>query len=334
MIFTRKRKRREGIMTENNMDRAIREIDEAESIAIFCHVNPDGDTLGSALALYNGLRMYGKLPYIFCSDEPSEKLSAELPDVVHLNENTDIRADLAIAVDAATRDMLGDSIAIFDRARRHLVIDHHITNTKYGDVNVIDSNASATAEIMFEILEKIHCIDDNIARSLYLAIVTDSGAFSFDSVTSHTHYVASKLIDYDFSASDIIYNLIKKKRKAVFTLTHRVLSKAKFFDDDKIAVVTFRAEDFEATNTNIKSTEGIINNLINIDTVMVAISISETNKSSYKLSIRTKAPIDAAAIASFFGGGGHVRAAGLRIDGFYEDVLDTIVRHATIELGD
>ena len=113
-----------------------------------------------------------------------------------------------------------------------------------------------------------------------------------------------------------------------------MLDKVKFFDDDKIAIVTFREDDFKATNTCVTATEGVINNLINIDGVMIAISISEAGNNSYKLSIRTKHPIDASSIAVFFGGGGHARAAGLRMSGFYEDVLDTIVRYATIELGD
>ena len=326
-------------MTEiTNLDKAINEIDRANTIAIFCHINPDGDTLGSGLALYKALRMYGKEPYIFCSGAPSDNLKRELGIFDVINEVEDVKADLAIGVDAATHDMLGEAGAIFDKATRRLVIDHHQTNTRYGDVNVVVKEASATAEVIYELLTSLGnkrvCIDDEIARLLYLAIVTDSGAFSFSSVTSETHRIASELIKYDFSASDIIYSLIKKKKKTVFDLTHRVLNKAKFFDDDKIAVVTFRDEDFVATGTSIKDTEGIINNLINIDSVEIAIAISEVSESSFKLSIRTKESVDASNIATFFGGGGHARAAGLRMSGFYEDVLDTIVRYATIELGD
>ena len=321
-----------------NLDKAKEEIDKANVVAIFCHVNPDGDTLGSGLALYNSLRMYGKTPYIFCSSEPSDNLRREIKEVEYINSVDSVKADLAIAVDAASYDMLGDKGAIFDSAKRHLVIDHHQTNTRYGDVNVVVSTAAAAAKVMYELLSLMNadkpCIDDTSARLLYLAIVTDSGAFSFDSVTSETHRIASELIKYNFSASDIIYHLIKMKKKCVFNLIHRVLNKAKFYDDDKIAVVTFREEDFTATGTTTKDTEGVINNLIDIDSVMIAISISEAGNNSYKLSIRTKHPVDASSIATFFGGGGHARAAGLRMSGFYEDVLEKIVRYATIELGD
>lgn len=313
-------------------------VDNACHIAIICHISPDGDTLGSGLALYNSLKMYGKVPYIFCNGEPSESLKASLPLVDKLNSEKRDVYDLAIAVDAADYDRLGDCGEIFRRSKNTLAIDHHVTNRGFAKTNVIVPSAAATAEIIYEFIMTFgksgEYIDDTTARLLYTAIVTDSGTFSFSSVTDHTHFVASKLIKYNFNASDVIYDVVRKKSKKVFELSSRVLAKTKFYDSDRIGVICFRKDDFNATATTAKDTEGIIVNVINIDSVLVAIAISEIKENSYKISLRTKECVDASKIAEFFGGGGHARAAGLRIDGYFEDVVEKIVGRSSIEIED
>ena len=313
-------------------------VDNARHIAIICHISPDGDTLGSGLALYNSLKMYGKIPYIFCNGEPSDSLKASLPLSDRLNSVSRDAYDLAIAVDAADRERLGTCCEIFRRSKRTLVIDHHVSNKGFASVNVIVPSAAATAEIMYEFLMTLGArgeyIDDTTARLLYTAIVTDSGAFAFSSVTDHTHLVASKLLRYDFVASDIIYDVMRKKSKKAYELSSRVLARTKFYDNDRIGVICFRKDDFKATDTTAKDTEGIIVNVINVDSVIVAIAISEIAENSYKISLRTKEGVDASEIAAFFGGGGHIRAAGLRIDGYFEDVVEKIVNRSSLEIED
>lgn len=321
-----------------SFDKAIEQVRRAENIAIICHVNPDGDTLGSALALYNSLKMYGKTPYIFCSDMPSDTLSDNLPLVKELNSKSRDKYDLCIAVDTADMERLGSMADVFERSKDSLCIDHHGTNTRFAKNNIVVKDAAATAEIMYEFIaalgENSAYMDDISAKLLYTGLVTDSGTFSYSNVSEHTLYVAMKLKAYNFDASDLIYNIVRKKTKKVFNLTRRVLAGTKFYNDDKIALIVFRNEDFEATGTTTRDTEGIIVNLINIDSVLVAIAVSEVKKNSYKISLRTKAPVNAANIAVFFGGGGHERAAGCRIDGFYEDVEEKIVRMSQLEIGE
>lgn len=314
-----------------NYESVKKEIDRAKTIAIISHINPDGDTVGSSLAIYNALKMYGKQPYIFCDDKPQGKLLV-LDGVQYYNTDFLPKYDLAIAVDCADQERMGYSISEFNKARRKMVIDHHKTNRKYGDVNIVEHTAAATAQIATKILQEMNLLNDEIAKLLYSALVTDSGGFTFSSVTPETMQVASVLLGYDIKAHEICEHFLKKIKFDVYQLKSRVLAKAKFFDDNTIGIISFRQEDFEQTNTDTSATEGIINNIINIIGVKVAVAISEVADKNFKVSIRTGEDVDSSKIAMVFGGGGHKNAAGFRINGYYEDVVDKILKSVRDEI--
>ncbi len=314
-------------LAKERFDAINAEIKKANSIAIYCHRNPDGDTLGCALALYFALTAMNKEVEVFCDGEIPEKYrEIKGVDVVTLpNKRTH---DLSFAVDVSTMGQLGGSLKSYLSSKRLVALDHHKSHEKFSDITYVDASAAACAEVVFEFLKYSKRMSDLIAESLFTGIVTDSGCFQFSSTTKRTHEIACELLEYDFDSSDVIYRCFKRISPKVFALKNRVYSTAKFYDDGKIGVITFRESDFEATGTSQFDTEGIITSIIDVSTVEVAFAISEVGDKSYKVSVRTKVKVDASDLASSFGGGGHLRAAGLRLNGFYEDVLDKLLKAA------
>ena len=314
--------------------------DGAESVALLCHVNPDSDTLGSALSLRLALKKLGKRCDVYCDDNPPERLMF-LPSVKVVNEcegDKFKKYDVCVAVDCNDPDRFNVAGKYFKNAKKTLVIDHHKTNRNFADFTVCDANAGATAEIMTDV---ILCLSDNakrdlfdkeIATLLFSAIVGDTGAFSFDNTTKNTLEVAGKLLAYGVDSHFIIYTMMKSQTEGRYKLKARAMNNTKFFDDGQIGIMTFKTTDFSETGTSTAVTDGIINELIDVASVKVAFAVSEVGDKYYKVSIRTKAPYDASAIAVTFGGGGHERAAGCRLSGYYEDVVDKLLKSARDEI--
>ena len=315
----------------------IKAVNSSKSIAIISHQNPDGDTCGSALALYRALKLYGKDNVnIFCDSEIKNTLRV-MEGSDHYNECEVAKCDLAIACDCADMDRMGKYFELFNKSKIKVNIDHHKTNNRYGDINIIEAGVSATCEVMYKIIKKFdsinRCLDDAVAKLLYSGIVTDSGGFTFSSVSEQTHFIASELIKYNFSASEVCEHFLKTLPLNTFLLRARAFSHAKFFENGKIGLITFMQEDFDITNTSAENTEGAINFIRDVAGVEIAVAITQmSNPNNYKVSIRTTDNVDATRIAMVFGGGGHKNASGCRISGFYEDVKDKLLKACRDEL--
>lgn len=308
--------------------KAIELIKGANNIVLICHVNPDGDTLGSALALRGFLQKKGKAVDVVCDDEKTYKLDfllAKNPIIA----DSDVIYDLAISVDCGDLERMGNARKNFLRAKSRLVIDHHKTNDKKGNVNVVEADAVATAQIMFKLLAEydLSAVGEDEACLMYAGLLTDSGGFYYESTTPETHDVASKLISIIGSKhSYIYYKLFQEVQAGKFLLHQKALANVKFFDEGKIAMINFTSADFEATGTDISHTEGAVSNLLKIEGVQVAVTLTEVAKHSYKVSFRSRGDTDVSLSASYFGGGGHKNASGCRLSGFFEDVKDKILK--------
>lgn len=299
----------------------------ARTIAVYCHTNPDGDTLACALALYRALVSIGKSVEIFCD--------GAVPDKYVFFENSDKIAlprkgvhDVGFAVDCSDIDRLGGAAKSFLSSSSTLAVDHHKSHSPFADVYFADATAAACAEIVFDLLDGMNLVDDGVAALLFAGIVADSGCFQYPSTTRRTHEIACKLLAYDIDASQIIYNVHRRIPENVFELKMRVLGRTKFFENGKIAIVTFFSKDFVDTATLPSDTEGIISSAIDVDGVEIAFAVSEVADKNFKVSVRTKNYVDASDLASTFGGGGHDKAAGCRLNGYYEDVIDKLLKAA------
>lgn len=310
---------------------------EANAIAIYMHVNPDCDCLGSALALYAFLTKMGKKAVVFSPDLTTNQMYPEkirfLPgfDIVNTNESNITKFDLSVGLDTGDAGRLGEiAFRKFVKARKTLVIDHHEIHEDYAQYTYREWDAVSTTQILYKLFCYINpeFIDKDTATCLYAGMVTDSGGFTFESNSAESYYIASKLIEKGIDFSAICERLLKDITKRVYILKNRVLSRTKFYENDRIAIIVFRLKDFEETNTSDKDTDGIINNAQNVCGVDLAISIAEIAPKKYKLSFRSKNNVNAAACAKCFGGGGHYRAAGCRLFGDFDDVYEKVLTMA------
>ncbi|HPD02924.1 MAG TPA: bifunctional oligoribonuclease/PAP phosphatase NrnA [Clostridia bacterium] len=313
-------------MTEQFKEKLKRYIQNAKSVGVFTHVRPDGDTIGSGLAIYSAVKALGKEAEIYCGDMPPKRL-ASLPGCNEIKTSCNIKHDLAIAVDCASIERLGPLQRDFLRCRDKVLIDQHKTQSGFGDLYIVEE-AGAVGELVYEFLDYAGWLTLDAAACLYAAIVTDTGCFSFSSTTGQTMKIAAELMTTGIDAFGITYQTYRAKSIEVFNLANRALVSCRFFDGNTIAVLTFTREMFKETGASILDTEGIITGIVNIDTVEFAAALTEVNQYEYRVSVRTKYKIDAAELAASFGGGGHTRASGFKLSGFYEDVVDKIIKSA------
>lgn len=314
-------------MNNDILQEIAKRINRANDIALYCHTKPDGDALGSMLALYVALKNKGKNVVAYCDSTVPEKYQClyKSEEITFPQKRVH---ELAIGIDSSSIDRLGQCMKSFLSAKAQIAIDHHKSFERFASLCYVDGNASACAEIVFELLKGMKAIDENVAKLLFCGIVTDSGCFSYSNVTKRTHEIACELLKYDFDASGTIYDVYRSISLDKFNLKRRALANVKFFENNQIAVMRFMADDFSATNTTCDDTEGIVSELIDVDRVKVAYALSQVGERNFKMSIRTKDHVDACDIAMTFGGGGHKNAAGCRVNGYLEDIEEKLVKLA------
>ena len=305
----------------------------AETVAVFTHVNPDGDCVGSGLALYHYLRNLGKDVYVFTEvkEDVRENLSF-LPAVETINSRSLKRYDLGIAVDCGGAGRMGKTCSqiFFSRCDDLACFDHHETGEPFVD-DLVYENVSSTCEILYKFMVENDesAIDKNVALCLYSGMVTDSGAFTFSNTTLKTLEIAMQLIKYGINFPEVIYKLNKAEGKNVFDLKARTLNGARFYMDGQVGIITFLKDDFALTGTLPKDTEGMINNIINVKGVKLAISVAEMeDQPAFKIGVRSRDGVDAGKFASLFGGGGHFNASGCRIYATLGETIDKLLKAA------
>lgn len=316
----------------NKYGEIINILKKATNIAIFMHINPDCDCIGSAIALSAFLQNDGKNSCFFSPDLKtigmiSDKYSF-LPYFSKFNCESNFDYDLAVAVDTGDVGRLGETaFKKFSKIKKNIVIDHHEIHEDFSKNTLRESDSASTTQILYKIFKEYNSalIDKNIATLLYAGIVTDSGGFTFENCSSETYSIASELVSYGINHSEICERLLKRVSKEVFRLRNSVLSKTKFYENGKIGIIVFRTEDFESTGTCEADTDGIVNYVRDVEGVDLAVSIAEIGDKKFKVSFRTANEINAAACAKCFGGGGHIRAAGCRVYGYFEDVYRKIL---------
>lgn len=300
---------------------------DAKDIAIYCHTNPDGDAIGSMLALFSAIKGRGKNVVAYC-DTPIPDKYKWLKDSEFVTFPEKRSHEMAISVDCGDLDRLGYAMRSYLSARTKIAIDHHKTFKKFAQVNLYDTQSSSCCEIVFELLKYMGLLNKDIAQSLFCGIVTDTSCFSLSSVNKHTFEVASKLVDFGIDAQQIVYDAYRATSVNRFKLKSVGMSNTKFYCDNKVAIIKFLNKDFENTATESIDSVGIINELIDIDSVLIAYSLSQVGERNYQLSVRTKGNIDACEIVSCFGGGGHKNAAGCRVNGYIEDIEEKLIKMA------
>ena len=295
----------------------------SKSVALICHVRPDGDTIGSTCALMRALKSVGVDAEAFCADEiPTRFFFLEETKNIK-NQLTEKEFTAFVAVDCADITRLGTFASKFSKSKNTFVIDHHISNNRYANLNYVVDNAS-NCENVYNLLKSLSItIDKETANLLALGIVTDTGGFKHKNVTADTLSVASDLVKLGADLNAISYNMFSKQSKERAMLFSKTMSKIQYYHNNRVGIATVRYEDFALTGANQDETEGFIDFVLGIDSVEIAICIMETEKKKFKISFRSKGP-NVNELAGRFGGGGHVLASGCKINGAYEEVLDKL----------
>lgn len=313
---------------EEALLRTVALLDGASSVALACHLSPDGDALGSVLALGLALRDRGIPIQVGWDDDPIELPSQYdfLPGGDLLVPASAFRpADVAVAVDCASADRLGRLRERFEKSGALVNIDHHVSNTKFGAVNVVDERASSSSEVVVQLLARAGAeIGQDIATCLYTGLVTDAGRFSYASVTPRTHATAGFLIQRGVKVDEISQKLYEAFPFTYLKILGRMLDRAQLERDPTFVLSHINQQDLSEIGITMDDTDELINTLRSIRDCDVAVLLKELEDGTWKGSFRSKGATDVGAIAQELGGGGHRLAAGFELEMPFDQAVEAV----------
>lgn len=313
------------------INKILKEIDNATDIAIFAHINADADALGSSIAFKLYLESLGKNVTI-CIDEPIHKNFDFLNIAKHINVNKLNKYDLAICLDCPNVKRFGSQIRYYYRCKRSINIDHHIDNENYAKVNYVNSKMSSTCSILYAMFKKIGCdITNEMATCLYAGIVGDTGRFKYNT-TSNDLTSGANLLKLGADIDAINYNLFSRMSINEFKLLQLALSKTQLLFENKVACIFLTIQDLINSNCEIQDTHFLIDYLMNIDSVKLAVVLSQEKHDECKVSVRSKDEYSAQNVAKYFGGGGHIKASGCRIFNEFDKAINDMKNALEIEV--
>lgn len=313
--------KKEAVCKRLTLKQTAKFLKKHNNYIILTHASPDGDTLGSAYALYYALNEIGKAACVICPDVIPSKYSyfARTTDHVPRDNST------VVAVDVATEELLGSLKEEF-KGSIDLCIDHHISNTEYAKNLYLDDGAAACAECMFELITQMKVnMNDVTAKAIYTGLATDTGCFKYSNVTDKTHIIAASLYDYNIDAQEINRLMFDTKSKRLLELERMVLETAEYHFDDKVFLLTVTAEMQEETGCSGTDLEGIAVISRSLEGVKAGITLKQNGENEFKVSLRTFEPLDASEICKHLGGGGHKGAAGACVKGSLAEVKEKIL---------
>lgn len=282
----------------------------ADSILIFPHVNPDGDAIGSCVALCRAMRREGRQAWVLLDDDVPAYLSFMDTEYCTVDKDCITEPDVCICVDCSEKKRFPERAQRFDSGRIKLCIDHHITAGSFGDYYYIDGDEAATAQIIYKLFTAMGIdVDKTLAESLYVGICTDTGSFQHSNTTAETHAIVSKLFEAGIDHTGITVNLYHNVSYKRLKLEMDVLDRMELVADGKAAVSYVTEEMLKARDASLDDSEGVVDLLRNIEGVELAAFIKEKGE-DVKVSMRAKSYGNVDDIAVKFGGGGHAKAAG------------------------
>lgn len=310
------------------MSQLIEAVEKAGTIAIGGHVRPDGDCIGSCMGLYG---------YI-TENFPEKKVSVYLEEVAesfsYLRQegafDRETHYDLFVSLDCGDAERLGEAQAVMEAADYVFNVDHHITNTKFGDKNIV-KDASSTCELLYTMLDE-EKISYDVACALYTGIVHDTGVFKHSNTTGETMRIAGKLIDLGIPFGKIIDGSFYMKTYKQLQIMGRCLLESVRIMNGRCIFSVVRKSVMDFYEAKPSDLDGVIDVMRTTEGVEVAILLDERELGEYKVSMRSNGIVDVSQIALFFGGGGHVRAAGCSIKGSAFDVVNNLTGHIEKQL--
>lgn len=316
------------------MNNIASELNHVKTVAIAGHVRPDGDCVGSSMGMY--LYIKKNFPHITDVDVyleaiPNSYRFLQGTDEIHHTCDKNMEYDLFISLDCGDKGRLGDAAAYFETAKRRMCIDHHISNSGFADVDYIVPEASSTSELVYDVLDKDK-ITKEIAEALYVGIAHDTGVFQYSCTSPKTMRAAADLMDKGIDFSGILDDTYYKKSYVQNQILGRALLESIMVLSGQCIISAIRQKDMVFYGVEPKDLDGIVSQLRNTKGVEVAIFIYETGIQEFKVSMRSNGIVDVSKVGAYFGGGGHVRAAGCTMQGTMHDVLNNLTKHIEKQL--
>jgi phosphoesterase RecJ-like protein len=312
---------------ESQLDRAAEAIASAPSLALACHLMPDGDALGSMLALHHLAVSHGRQSV---ASWPAPFVVAPhygfIPGLDQATKPADFPAepDVMVTFDCGSVKRLAELAGPAGAARELVVVDHHVTNDGYGTINVIDPDAAASAVIVRRLLDRLGwALDRDAAICLYTGLVCDTGRFQYDNTTPEVFELARELSEFDLPIGAISRQLFEEHRLAYLRVVAAALDRAQFDPSKRFVATWVTIDDLARHGVDIEETEGLIDLVRRTSEADVSCVLKETPEGT-KVSLRAVSDVDVGAIASSFGGGGHRAAAGFSSKRSVPEVLDAI----------
>lgn len=304
----------------------IEEVKDAATIGISGHVRPDGDCIGSAMGLYLYLKKA-------CPEADVQIMLEKPADIFNCIKGIDeIHTDFATQVDTfdvfivvdSDKNRIGEAEKYFDRAKKTVNIDHHVSNSGCGDVNYIVPGASSASELVYQVIGDKSMLDKEIAKALYIGMIHDTGVFQYSNTSPETLKAAAELIAYGFDFSRLIDETFYEKTYVQNQILGRALLESILFMNGKCVVSMVDKKTMKFYRVEPHDLEGIVSQLRNTKGVECAIFMYQIDTLEYKVSLRSNGKVDVAKVASFFGGGGHVKAAGVTMQGTFHDIVNNL----------
>lgn len=321
-----------------NIDKIKKELDRSTSILLHCHPSPDPDSVGSALAMKLALEQMGKKVTLIKgdSDIPASFAFPGIETIIQKNFfEIDLKDfDLFVILDSGSVEMISSKDkVVFPDHLMTIVIDHHASNKGYGKINLIDSSYPATAQLLFDLFKEINIrIDHDIALNLFMGIFTDTGGFRYENTSLNTFKVATELVALASDYTKTIHIMDNSKRKEALIAEGILLSSVKTFFGEKLAIVSISSEEIIKNNLREEdiNTGHMSSKLKSVLGTCIAVTLVEIRPAFIKVSFRTSdsSKYDVSKIAVSLGGGGHVAAAGVKMQGSLSEAMDKVAKTA------
>ena len=304
----------------------LEEVKGAKTIGISGHIRPDGDCVGSVMGLYLYLKKACPEAEIQAMiEKPADIFKCiSCVDEIHSDFETDIDVFDAFIVLDASGDRIGGAESYFNKAKKKINIDHHISNTGSGDVNYMVPDASSACELVYDVMEDKNLIDEEIAKALYIGMVHDTGVFQYSNTAPKTLRTAAELIAYGFDFSKLIDETFYEKTYVQNQIMGRALLESIVFMEGRCIVSKIDKKTMDFYHVVPHDLAGIVSQLRYTKGVDCAIFMYQLDGLEYKVSLRSNGKVDVSEVAVYFGGGGHVKAAGVTMKGTFHDIVNNL----------
>ena len=317
------------------MEKISEVLEGIQTLGIAGQVRPDGDCVGSCMGLYLYVKEnYPQIQTDIYLDHPKEVFGyLDRMDEIKMETAGEKHYDVFITLDVSSKERIGLAGEYFDTAKKTVCIDHHISNLGFGQINYIKGDISSASEVLYNLLDE-EKISRSVAMAIYTGIIHDTGVFQYSSTSPDTMRIAGELMKKGFNFNKIIDESFYQKTYIQNQVMGRVLAESILLQHGKLVVGYMKKKDMDFYRVDGKDLEGIVSQLRLTKGVEAAIFIYESQPQTFKVSLRSNGEVDVSKVAAFFGGGGHVRAAGCDMSGSMYDVINNLSDQIAIQLKD